>query len=242
MKYFFSVCIIIALPLLAFSQTKSNEEVKKIIPTLWLSILDKTNSAKTLNIKSLNYYQIPKELDFKGIVVDAIKWNDKEGEKLVILSMTGLFEAKEYGADSLNYILHNKSEVYAYLFLKKTNFDTYSKIWRISESNDCYSDNWFTGFIPQSATITDLDEDGISELTLPYLLLCRTKNETGKLNILMYEGKDKYEVSGNTIINCNQANSEKGVFSKSDNLSYRPVFSDFLKKRWNEHQCENGRF
>ena len=112
----------------------------------------------------------------------------------------------------------------------------------MSESNDCYSDNWLTGFIPQSVTITDLDEDGISELSLPYLLLCRTKNEPGKLKIIMYEGKDKYEVSGNTIINCNQPNTEKGVYTKSDNLSYRPVFSDYLKKRWNEQQCEQGRF
>lgn len=219
-------------------EVKSNQ----IEPANWLKILDRSNSDKRLNSSTLNYYQIPNDVDFRGIVVEAVQWKDKEGEKILIQSVTGQYEAKEYSKDSINYTMQDRSELLAYLFLKKSNDTEYTKMWKFSAINNCFGFDWYTGFIPEATTITDLDDDGISEITFPYVLICHSKTDVGEMHIVMYEGRDKYEVSGNTMINCNSSNPDYGIFTKNNNLNYRPVFSDYLKKRWNLHQCERNRF
>jgi len=240
--------VTLILSLLLFSvvtqgkNEKTENKPKPIEPVKWLNNLDKSVSDKRLDISTLNYYQIPKDIDFRGIVVEAIKWKDSEGDKILVQSITGQYEAKEYGIDSISYTMQDRSELLVYLFLKRAGEEEYTKAWKYSDINDCFGFDWYTGFISHATTITDLDDDGISEITFPYVLICHTKKEVGDMKIVMYEGKDRYEVSGNTTIDCSNANPNNGVFTKSEKLNYRPVFADFLKKRWNLHQCEKGRF
>ena len=98
------------------------------------------------------------------------------------------------------------------------------------------------GFIPHSTTITDQDRDGVSEISIPYVLICRGDVSSGVMKIIMYENKDKYALRGTTMTFCSDQNKTDGIFKPSSNLPKDSVFYAFLENRWEEHKCENQRF
>jgi len=160
----------------------------------------------------------------------------------LIQTVTGHFFWKDYDKDSTEYMLQDKSELYAYLFQKKKGEETFNRIWKVYDYTECFGVDWFTGFIPKATTITDIDKDGISEISMPYVLICRGGMDPGTMKIIMYEGNTKYALRGTTKVACIEENKEEGLFNPSDNLSTNTTFLNFLTKRWDLHKCENRRF
>lgn len=235
--------LILLIANLAFGQTEHHKEKFKYLePDIWLGIWDKDNSDKSIQIDSLSYDEIPKDLEFRGTVVEAIKWTDSLGENILIQTVTGHFFWKDYDKDSTEYMLQDKSELYAYLFQKKKGEETFNRIWKVYDYTECFGVDWFTGFIPKATTITDIDKDGISEISMPYVLICRGGMDPGTMKIIMYEGNTKYALRGTTKVACIEENKEEGLFNPSDNLSTNTTFLNFLTKRWDLHKCENRRF
>lgn len=224
-------------------QTKNHlEKFKNLEPDVWLSIWDKTNSEQSLKIDSLYYDDIPKYLEFKGTVVEALKWTDALGENILIQTVTGEFKWKEYESNTSDFTLQDKSELYTYLFRKNTSESEFSRVWRMYDFNKCYGVDWFTGFIPKATTITDVDKDGIAEIAIPYVLICRGGMDPGEMKIILYEDNTKYALRGSTMLFCKTKTPSGGTFEPSENLKTTPLFLDFLQKRWNAHKCENERF
>lgn len=237
------IILILLIGNFTFGQTENHtEKFRNLEPDLWLGIWDKENSEKSIHIDSLSYDEIPKYLEFRGTVVEALKWTDSLGENILVQSVTGHFLWKDYDKDSTEYILQDKSELYAYLFLKKKGEKTFNRIWKVYDYTECFGVDWFTGFIPKATTITDLDNDGISEISMPYVLICRGGMDPGIMKIIMYEGNTKYALRGTTKVMCIEENKEEGVFEPSDNLSSNKLILNFLNKRWDIHKCENRRF
>lgn len=210
--------------------------------SLFLGIWDKENSSKTIKIDSISYDEIPKDLDFRGTVVEALKWSDKSGDNILIQSISGWFPWKDYDdIGSTSYMIQDKWEIYAYLFQKKRGETYYKRIWRLYDYNECFGVDWYAGFIPKGTTITDIDNNGIAEISMPYVLICRGGMDPGTMKIIMYEGNKKYAVRGETEI-CVGDNPYGGDYKLSDNLNTKTNFKNFLLKLWNIHKCENGRF
>ena len=226
-----------------FGQSKSHsDKFRKLEPDVWLGIWDKLNSESTLKIDTLFYDEIPKNLDFKGTVVEALKWKDALGENILIQTVTGHFSWKDYEENSKSYILQDKSELYAYLFRKTNSESEFVRVWKVYDFNKCYGVDWFTGFIPKATTITDIDKNGISEITLPYVLICRGGMDPGIMKIIMYEDNVKYALRGKTMLMCKSKERYGGENEPSENLLSKNNFWSFLKKRWDLHKCENDRF
>jgi len=241
MKYITTIFFLLILSPI-FGQTESYKEKSRLLePDVWLGIWDKENSNKSIKIDTLSYDEIPKYLDFRGTVVEAIKWTDSLGENILIQSVTGHFTWKDYDDNSTDYMLQDKSELYAYLFQKNKNESTYKKTWKVYDYTKCYGVDWFTGFIPKATTITDLDNNGVSEISLPYVLICRGGMDPGIMKIIMYEGNSKYALRGSTMI-CKAPPYYGGEYKPSDNLKTKDLFKDYLIKRWNAHKCENDKF
>lgn len=222
--------------------SKQREAFKELEASLFLGIWDRSNSHSSLKIDTISYDEIPKEIDFRGTVVEALRWNDKLGENILIQSLSGWFPWKDYDSiDSTSYMKQDKWEIFAYLFQKKKGEKTYKRIWKLYDYNKCYGVDWYAGFIRKGTTITDLDNNGISEISMPYVLVCRGDVSPGDMKIIMYEGNTKYAIRGETEF-CHLNNPYGGDYELSDNLGTKDVFKKFLLRRWSVHKCENDRF
>src|SRR5690606_3137542 len=200
------------------------------------------NSDTKMNIDTLSYDDIPKYLEFRGTVVEALRWKDNASEKILVQTVTGQFNWKDYEENSKEYMIQDKSELYVYLFEQKQNDNKFNFSWKIYDYTECFGVDWFTGFIPKATTITDLDKDGITEITIPYVLICRGGMDPGVMKIIMYEDGIKYALRGSTMLMCESKNPYGGENSASENLKTQPLFQNLLNQRWNVHKCEKGRF
>ncbi|MEO0585554.1 MAG: hypothetical protein AAF135_25310 [Bacteroidota bacterium] len=206
------------------------------------SIWDQAQTDSTLQVNPLSYDQIPRYLEFRGNVVEALTWEDGIGENILVQTVTGQFDWKDYLEDSSEYAIEDKSALHAYLFVKKKGEKVFQKIWRIYDFMECYGVDWYTGFIPQATTVTDVDQDGLSEISLPYVLVCRGGVDPGVMKIIMYEGGEKYALRGETAILCETGQPIGGAFKPSSNLENQSILKEFLIQRWEINKCEKGRF
>ena len=229
---------------LVFSQnTNSKERYSGLKPHVWMSIWDKKNSSNSIAIDTLRYDDIPKYLDFKGTVVEALQWKDQLGSHILIQTVTGHFVRKAHDDNlSKDYTLEDKSELYCYLFTKTDTDNEFKRKWRIYDYNDCFGVDWFTGFIPSATTITDVNNNGIAEVCIPYVLICRGGMDPGAMKIILYEDTTKYVLRGNTMLMCDSKNPYGGEFTESENLKNNKTFSAFLKAHWERNKCENGKY
>lgn len=225
------------------SSDRKQDDFKTLKASIWLHIWDRDSSDKSLKVDTIGYDDIPKYLDFRGTVVEALKWTDKLGDNILVLSVTGWFPWKDYDKeDSTIYMLQDKWELYAYLFRKGANEVNFRRAWKVYDYNECFGVDWFAGFIPNATTITDLDDDGIAEVSMPYVLICRGGVDPGTMKIIMYEGNEKYALRGETLIMCDTEFPYGGKYVQSENLTKEKDFKNFLIQRWNRYKCENGRF
>lgn len=226
-----------------YSQTETHKEkLAELEPDLWQNILDTQNSSSSIKINTVSYNEIPKYLDFKGTVVEALKWTDALGDNILIQIITGHFNWKEYTENKKDYTLQDKAELYAYLFTKSKSANKYTKTWRIYDYIECYGVDWYIGFIPKATTITDIDQNNISEVSIPYISMCRGGMDPGNMKILMYENQTKYALRGATMIMCGNKNAYGGEYTKSKNLAHKPDFEKYLKEHWDRNKCEKGHY
>ncbi|UTW67084.1 hypothetical protein KFE94_02930 [bacterium SCSIO 12643] len=242
MKHFIPIIFLI-ISNIANAQSESRiEKFRNLEPDIWLNIWDEDHSEENIKVQKLNYDEIPKYLNFRGTVVEALKWYDKSGENILIQTVTGHFKWKDYYPDTTEYMLQDKSELYAYLFHKSITSQTFKPKWRLYDFTECFGVDWYTGFIPKATTITDLDGDGLTEISIPYVLICRGGVDPGTMKIIMYEGSSKYALRGSTMVACESQYSFGGEFQPSKNLNDQKTFLNFLIGHWNLNKCENDRF
>jgi len=223
---------------LFFAQMVTEKE-DALLAEVPLNIWDEDYSDKSIKIDTLIYDEIPKSLDFRGVVVTALTWTDKQGENILILSKSGEFAWKEYQEhDTTKFQLQDKSELYAYLFQKRKESDSYKKLWRIYDYTECFGVDMYVGFKPKATTVTDIDKNGIAEVTIPYVLFCRGGMDPGVMKIIAYQGDTKYALRGETAI-CREGKLLFGGEYKADEATQKnETFYNFLKARWEAHKCE----
>lgn len=212
------------------------DQLKQQHPAVAKVLFDQGNS---IPVKSLSYSDVPKYLDFRGTLLQALSWTDNR-ENLLLLTASGHFVKQNQEAGSDEYERTDQSELYVYLFQKQEN-NPFELQWRVFDFNECFGVDWYTGFIPKSITITDIDKDGESEISLPYVLICRGGMDPGTMKIICYEGDSKYALRGETMI-CMEENSYGGAFKPSENLGGQAALMKHLKGLWDRHKCEIGRF
>lgn len=221
-----------------FAQTISEKE-DTILAEVPLNIWDVDNSEKSFKIDTLTYDEIPKYLDFRGTLVTALTWTDAKGENLLVLSKSGEFGWKEYVENNkTKYYLNDKSEIFAYLFLKSNDSNSFIKQWRIYDFIECSGVDMYGGFINQATTVTDIDKDGIAEVAIPYSLFCRGGLDPGIMKIIMYEGNNKYAMRGETAICRDGKVLYGGEYKTVEATQKNEKFQLFLKERWAAHKCE----
>lgn len=85
--------------------------------------------------------------------------------------------------------------------------------------------------LENSIEVTDLDDDGIAEVSFLYKLGCRSDVSPLDVKLLMYEGSTKYALRGQSYERVGETEYMGGEF-KPDFGDAPPAFVDYAKARW----------
>jgi hypothetical protein len=227
-----SFVLLISTALTVHSQNKEEATMR---PAQWLGIWDYKNSIQSFNMDSMGYGDLPTSVEYRGIPVEAVKWEDKAGKHIVLLTQTGPFREKQ-----VEEVINEKAELYAYQFTYSDSSKTWLKQWKVYDFVECFGVDMYIGFYSRSMTITDIDKDGIAEVTILYTSSCRGDVSPATKKLIMYEGVDKYAIRGETVIcNATDLNQKKGDSDTADQkLKDKKEFYDFAMKRWNAFLCD----
>jgi hypothetical protein len=142
-------------------------------------------------VKDLTQSTIPESISFKGKLIEAKKWTDKNGDNYLIISRFG--PSRTPDPDSLHSGFTNV-DLNACQYLIKNNSAV--TLWKTSESvKNCMTDMWIELF-PNSTSITDLNKNGITETTIVYRYSCRGDISPSNMKVVMHEGTQTFCLNG----------------------------------------------
>jgi len=181
-------------------------------------------------IKNLTYEvtKAPTGVKYDGKIVAGAKWEDKNGENILIITETE--EKKQTGDNRMK-------ELFGYHFI--INGSETKQLWKINDFiKDCPVDITLL-YMPKSISITDLDKNGIAESTFLYKMSCKGDVSADDMKLIMHEGKTKYAIRGLMKLVMNGENLEKGNMNVDDAFDKAPKeFLDYAKSQWDKYQTE----
>lgn len=180
----------------------------------------------------LTVKDIPKAAAYKGKVINAVRWKDKQGDNIVIATETGIFPTK----NSENGDGHD-AELYAHRYIIEGS--NANEMWKVYDYiKDCPLDIQ-VDFIRNSFQVTDLDKDGTAEVWIMYKTACHGDVSPCDMKIIMYEGDQKYAVRGENKVKISETESFGGEYKMDQAFLGGPkVFRDFAKKLWEKNIME----
>lgn len=124
------------------------------------------------------------------------------------------------------------------------------RVWQIYDYVSCDLDV-IANYAKDSAVITDIDNNGIAEVSVPYYIGCRGGVDYDEMKIIMYESARKFAIRGNSAI-CDsntglpvKPNGYGGEYKIDEKLLQQSklsehqkiIFRRHLKSVWRENQC-----
>jgi hypothetical protein len=197
-----------------------------ILFSLFPKVVFCQNKMQVINI---NAQYIPKDIKYKGKVVNAVRWKDNLGDHFVVTTETGSFynEASKE-PDS------NDAEIYAYHYLIKDKITT--QIWEMTDfERDCILDV-YAGYIKKTFQITDLNSNGVPEIWLMYKTICAGDVSPYTMKIILFEGTKKYTIRGRNKVKTADDEYLGGEYGLDKQFYRAPKqFKDFAKNLWEKN-------
>ena len=108
--------------------------------------------------------------------------------------------------------------------------------WTIRDSVDCPELDSAAEFLPKGVTVTDLDRNGMAEVTVSYSMFCGGGVDPSELKVILRQGETKLALRGDTQVKVAEApvrweggaNTPDKALSKPENA----VFKRHLDKVW----------
>jgi hypothetical protein len=120
----------------------------------------------------------------------AKKWHDVSGENWLVLYETGAYIEKGQT---------NASAKLSAVLFQKTDSGFVTKWKMMDQIKDCELDI-VCSFYDDHLTITDLDSNGLAEITMLYALSCKGDVSPNEKKLIMYEGTQKYAIRGEELM------------------------------------------
>jgi len=177
--------------------------------------------------------EIPASVVYKGNYYDAYKWNDADGEHLLLRTKTG--ETTSRGHDKEESFFDAALYVFHFIVQK----DSLQLTWKVQDYvKECELD-LTADFIKNSFAITDLDKNNKAEIWLMYKLACRGDVSPALQKIIMYEGSKKYAVRGATKVPVNDKEYIGGEMTFDESFkSASTSFKEYASKLWDKYELE----
>ncbi len=133
--------------------------------------------------------------NIQGKLVKKVTFLDAKGVNDVILTHTGMYPSKPGDEEG-----PSNSELHAYGYVAGGAQSI--PVWQMHDFVHACEAGAEAEFSPDSPVITDLDENGLSEIWLTYYVGCRGDVSPIGMKILMYEGGRKYALRGETFVHA----------------------------------------
>ena len=200
----------------------------KILGLLLFLILTETCLAQ-FKVTRLDKDAVPKNIQYNGNIVQAVRWIDSTGDNIVILTATEKSQSKNApGSDAALYVYH-------YL----VSGDSIKQTWKIYDYiKECDVDMDLY-FVDKAFAVTDLNKDGKAEVWIMYKNSCHGDVSPVAMKIIMYQDNKKFAVRGTTKVPVSANEYAGGEFTFDDAFKEAPVeFRQYAERLWKQHQVE----
>ena len=174
--------------------------------------------------------------EIKGQLVKAVRYADVTGDNLLLLTETDIVvKAETKDGDETR-----SKDLFARRFLLK-NGGAVEQVWRVTDyMRDCDLDGFDARFITDAFRITDLDNNGLAEIWVPYILQCAGDPGPMTMKIIMYEGDKKYAVRGETRSSVGDNTYAGGEYTLDPAFTGSPAeFRHFATQLWEKYKNMN---
>ena len=210
--------------------TKNKPTYKLFILVLTVFISLTVFGQGQMSVKQLDLTKIPKGIKYEGKIKTAIRWLDSLGDNIAILTETGIYQSKKFKHENEG----SDAELFAYHYLVKG--DSVIRTWMVYDFiSDCPVDIE-ANFIKNSFQVTDLNQDGVSEIWIMYKIVCHGEVSPCDMKIIMYQGQQKYAMRGQNKVQVSDKEFYGGdyKFDMAFNEGLKE-FREFVIKMWDKN-------
>ena len=182
-----------------------------------------------INTTTLDTTNLPNGVKYQGNIKTAVSWTDKLGDNIVITTETGETISKAAPSDDFR-----DAALYAYHFI--VDKDSANLTWKVYDFiKECPVD-MEANFVKNTFQVTDLNNDGISEVWLMYKTVCHGDVSPYDMKIIMYQGQQKFAMRGQNKVQVSDKEFIGGDY-KFDKafIDGHTKFRDFAKKLWDNN-------
>ena len=200
------------------------------IPGLLFSLILTQTCLAQFKVTKLDKNSIPKDIQYTGNIVQAVRWIDNTGNNIVILTATDKTQSKNAPDEG-----YSDGALYAYHYL--VSGDSIKQTWKVYDYvKECPVD-MFLYFVDKTFGVTDLNKDGKAEVWMMYKVSCQGDVSPIPMKIIMYQDNKKFAVRGTTRTSANEYMG--GEFTFDDAFKNAPVeFRQYAEKLWKQHKVE----
>lgn len=136
------------------------------------------------------------QIGVNGALVMARRIVDRAGEHLLVVSrLAGPSSAPRATPGATERI-----DLFAALYTRKDK--AWPQAWIIQDKVDCPGLDASAEFFSEYITVTDLDKNGIAEVSVPYKLSCGGGIDANTLKVILRQGAQKLALRGTTLRNA----------------------------------------
>lgn len=112
----------------------------------------------------------------------------------------------------------------------------WQEAWTIKDFVDCPEVDMVGKFLPKGLGVTDLDRDGVAEVTVPYFTFCGGGVDPGVLKVILRQGGTKFALRGENEIRLKGQPQDGGRYTPDKDLLLpaNAVFKRHLDKVWQQ--------
>lgn len=182
------------LPLVAAcSEQRSSPETATASPAAAPAVAASFDST---TVRNLPLSQLPAGVPRQpGQVLELKQWTDANGPNLLRISRSPiqLLPARPDDPNDTQSV-----RLYARQYVQRAG--KWMELWHLQDAVErCAFDTWL-GPVPGAVAVTDLNNNGRTETTLLYKLVCRSDVSPASLKLIMREGPAKYALRGYTVV------------------------------------------
>lgn len=224
------------LPLLTFAQ-ESTESTMSM--SNWLGIWDNGKSVPAFNIQAIGYNDVPRDLFYRGIIVECLEFDDANGHNLLILTQTGMFPVSEKNEAGEYEKVGDRAEINAYLFARSDEKSSYKSIWKVADFQECNDFDLYAGFTKKSLSVTDVNADGMAEVSFQYTLSCRSDVSPADRKLYCFNANEKFIFLGITTLE-GMSTDEPTIEAKTEMPS---SIKELMQQKWGKFEEDSfGQF
>lgn len=217
-------CISLLIVIYYFSGCNQSSESK----------INKEQSSFKLIKSKINELELPKG-EFSGMV----SYTDKQGSNIVFAVKREYTKSVDIFNDG-NYVEFAKANFQIINY--SINDSIMIKKWVVIDSVDGGQWDANAEIIKNTLQVTDLDNDSVAEIWFAYKIGSRSDLNPITMNLIMFEGNNKYYIKGNTMLDMGNGVYYGGDNNINSDKSFKNCdlrFKSFALKLWDDNALEN---